>query len=392
MKINRISIIANTIIEPGMSGGNRIFIECAKRWLEKGITIDVFTSDVGEKLCRDSGLNRANYITWASSKFKKLSAIVLYLIGTVKGCLIVMKKSPQMNRTIVYSSSDFWPDSIPAFIAKLRNKNLKWIAAFYLFAPNPLSKESPYRGRKFLKGLLYWLSQIPTYWLMKKYADMVFVTNEPDREKFIDEKLTPNRVIAVRGGVDTETPDLVPEPKKKKYDAVFIGRFHPQKGVLELIDIWKYVCDVKKDAKLAMIGIGDLEERMKEKIEGYKLESRIDLLGFKDGLAKIKIFKESKVALYPATLDHWSMAPVEAMSCGLPLVTFDIPTLRFLHPKGMIRTPCYDLKYFAEGIIKLMDDEKLYRKTREGAIAWAKEWDWDKRAEEIFSITIAKLL
>jgi len=188
--------------------------------------------------------------------------------------------------------------------------------------------------------------------------------------------------------VDTETPVLVPEPKEKKYDAVFIGRFHPQKGVLELIDIWKYVCDVKKDAKLAMIGIGDLEERMKEKIEGYNLESRIDLLGFKDGLAKIKIFKESRVALYPATLDHWSMAPVEAMSSGLPLVTFDIPTLRFLHPKGMTRTPCYDLKSFAEGIIKLMNDEELYRKTREGAIAWAKEWDWDKRAEELFNFLI----
>lgn len=66
MKINRISIIANTIIEPDMSGGNRIFIECAKRWLDEGIAIDVLTSDVGEKLCRDNGLNKAKYVTWSS--------------------------------------------------------------------------------------------------------------------------------------------------------------------------------------------------------------------------------------------------------------------------------------------------------------------------------------
>jgi len=391
MKVNRISIIANTIIEPGMSGGNRIFIECAKRWLDKGIAIDVFTSDVGEKLCRDNGLNRANYVTWTSSKFRRLGTVILYLIGTVKGCLIVMKKLRQIDKMIIYSSSDFWPDSIPAFIAKLRNKDLKWIAAFYLFAQNPFGKESPYRGRKFLKGLLYWLSQIPTYWLIKKYADMVFVTNEPDRVKFVNSRLTLDKVVAVRGGVDTKTPSLVPEPKRKKYDAVFIGRFHPQKGVLELIDIWRYVCDKKPNAKLAVIGKGDLEKRMKEKIREHRLENNIDLLGFKDGIEKIRIFKESRMALYPATLDHWSMAPVEAMICGLPLVTFDISTLKFLHPRGMIRVPCYDLKSFAEAIGKLLNDKKLYQKTQRDSIVWAKEWDWDKRAEEILN-KIKKLL
>jgi len=385
MKIRHISIIANTIIELGMSGGNRIFIECAKRWADKGMTVDMFTSDVGEKLCKDNGLHRAEYVTWSLSKFKRLSAVVLYLMGTIRGCLTILTNLQPVSKTIVYSSSDFWPDSIPAFIAKLRNKNLKWVAAFYLFAPDPFSKVFPYRGRKFLIGFLYWLSQMPVYWLIRKYADMVFVTNEPDRVKFVDGRLTPDKVIAVRGGVDTRFSSLVPQSKKKKYDAVFIGRFHPQKGVLELIDIWKHVCDIKKDAKLAMIGIGDLEERMKEKIEEYDLVNRIDLLGFKDGFEKFKVFKESRVALYPSTLDHWSMAPVEAMSSGLPLVTFDIPTLKFLHPKGMIKTPCYDLETFAQGITKLLNDQKLYRETREDAIAWAAEWDWDKRASDLLS-------
>ena len=51
----------------------------------------------------------------------------------------------------------------------------------------------------------------------------------------------------------------------------------------------------------------------------------------------------------------------------------------------MIKTPCYDFKAFAENIIKLLEDEELYRKTQEDAIAWAKQWDWDKRAEEILN-------
>ncbi|MEM0328470.1 MAG: glycosyltransferase [Thermoproteota archaeon] len=106
------------------------------------------------------------------------------------------------------------PDSIPAWLLKIRFKRAKWIAGFYLFAPNPFSKESPYKGKRLLTGLLYCLSQIPVYWLAKKYADMVWVTNESDRWRFIDNrKLMPDRVIAVRGGVDTKTPVLIPEPK-----------------------------------------------------------------------------------------------------------------------------------------------------------------------------------
>ena len=80
------------------------------------------------------------------------------------------------------------------------------------------------------------------------------------------------------------------------------------------------------------------------------------------------------------------MAPVEAMSCGLPLVTFDVPTLRSLDPKGMIKIPCYDLELFAEGIVRLLNDEELYRQTQENAVAWARKWDWGERAEEILSI------
>ena len=384
MKITRIGIIANTIIRPGMSGGTRILIECAKAWLDRGIVIYVFTSDVGEKLCRDNGLNGAKYVTWASSKYKGVSAIVLFLIGTVKGCLIAMKNSQQMNKTIIYSNSDFWPDSVPGFIAKLRNKNSQWIAALYLFAPSPLSKESPYRGRKFLRGLLYWLSQIPTYQLIKKYADMVWVTNELDRWMFIDGKrLTSDRVIAVRGGVDTKTPASIPEPKEKRFDAVFIGRFHPQKGVLELMDIWKYVVERKKDAKLAIIGVGDLEREVREKIKKYGSEDNITLFGFKDGVEKLKIFKDSKVVVHPAIYDSGGMAACEAMACDLPGVSFDLPALRSYYPKGMLKTPCFDLKAFAENILKLLNDEKLYKKTSKDALDWAEKWDWDKRAEEL---------
>ncbi len=381
-----INIVAYAYVGEGISGGDRIFVECAKRWAEKGHTVNIFTPEEGFEMCKRYHLHQLeniNFVIWSSSPFNRLGLIPLYILRTIKACYFVTRMSHDTEKTIVYSSSDFWPDPIPGFLMSRKIKGSKWIAACYLFAPNPLSNESPYKGKGFLKGLLYYLSQRPTYWVIKRYADMVFVTSEPDRWKFISKRLTPDRVIAIRGGVDTRTPATVAEPEEKKYDAVFIGRFHPQKGVLELVDIWKHVCEMKKDAKLAIIGVGDLEKEVSKKIRRYGLDNNINLLGFQDGIPKFEIFKASRVVLHPAIYDSGGMAACEAMACGLPGVSFDLEALKTYYPKGMLKTPCFDSKAFAGNITELLQNKDLYRKMRQDALDLAAEWEWDKRAEEI---------
>ena len=216
-----------------------------------------------------------------------------------------------------------------------------------------------------------------------RYADMVFVTNDLDRCNFVNKRIKPTNVIAVKGGVDAKMPSLVPEPKTKRYDAIFIGRLCLEKGVSELIDIWKYVCDRKKDAKLALLGAGSLEAKITYKIAKYNLKNNVELFGFVDGLEKFQIIKKSRIVVHPSIIDSGGMAACEAMACGLPGVSFDIPALRSYYPKGMIKTPCYHLEGFAENILKLLNEGELYQKTSKEALDWAIAWDWDKRAKEL---------
>jgi len=388
-----IHIIANATLGKSLSGGDRIFIECARRWSKMGYRVFVYVWEEGYELCKRNKLDGVNYIIWPVRKYKKYGFIVLYFIRILKGIVEAIRLSVLFpERTVIYSSSDFWMDSLPAWILKMKYKNVKWIAGFYLFAPNPFTRESPYKGKRFIKGLIYYFSQVPIYSLIKKFADMVWVTNEVDRWRFIDNKrLTPDNVIAVYGGVDIETVMLVPEPEKKEFDAVFIGRFHPAKGVLELIDIWKYVCERKNDAKLAMIGVGELEKEVKAKIVKYGLGNNIVLFGFKDGVEKLQIFKNSKIVVHPAIYDSGGMAACEAMACGLPGVSFDLPSLKTYYPKGMLKAPCYDLKAFAENILKLLNDVEMYKRLKKEALEFAKEWDWDRRAKELLK-SIQKLI
>ena len=82
-----------------------------------------------------------------------------------------------------------------------------------------------------------------------------------------------------------------------------------------------------------MIGVGELESEVKKKIRRCGLEQNIILFGFKDGIEKIRIFKDSRVVVHPAIYDSGGMAACEAMACGLPGVSFDLPALKNLLSK-----------------------------------------------------------
>jgi glycosyltransferase involved in cell wall biosynthesis len=188
------------------------------------------------------------------------------------------------------------------------------------------------------------------------------------------------QVIVSGMGVENSLARRAEEPAGKEYEAVFIGRLHPQKGVLELIDIWRLFTARHTEARLAIIGNGPLEQRLRTKIEQSNLGGRVDMLGFLDGLEKIRILKASRVIIHSSLYDSGGMAPLEAMSCGLPGVSYDLPDLSVYYPQGFLKTPCYDQEAFAANIALLLEDEELYRKLQAEALDWAQKWDWNEAA------------
>jgi len=201
----------------------------------------------------------------------------------------------------------------------------------------------------------------------------------------IDEGRAPDSIFAVLGGVDLSIPQSVPEPKEKSYDAIFIGRLHPQKGPLELLDIWKMLVQKKPDARLAIIGSGPLEAQCHAKAQKLELGKNVEFFGFRDGVEKYKIVKASRVVLHPAVYDSGGMAAAEALCCGLPGVSFDLPALQTYYPRGFLKAPTGDLPGFADRIYRLLTDEKLYAETSKEAYAAGLEWDWNARAKAIWT-------
>jgi glycosyltransferase involved in cell wall biosynthesis len=377
------------VVKPGMSGGDKIAIECLRRWTHSFKRIFVVTTLAGKEMYSRNDLQGVDYLISTRlilSKHSLLNNIALQILAAVKSSIAVSRLMRHLssNHIFMYSTSDFPGDFLPVLASKILRPRTIWAASFFLFAPSPVSKQNPYKGAGAFKAGLWHFVQISIFMLTKSFANLIFVTNDIDRERFLNkEGSDSSRVIAVRGGVDLKLLRDVPQPSVRTFDAVFVGRLHPQKGVLELIDIWRLVCRKFPDAHLALIGNGELEDELRQRISSYGLDKSVEMLGFVDGRRKIEIFKQSKIVLHPAIYDSGGMAPAEAMACGLPGVCFDLPVLRTYYPRGMIRVARFDIEQFAQAIVRLLTDSELYSRMSSEAVEETNSWDWDSKAKEL---------
>lgn len=385
---NKIYIIALAAHGEGISGGDRIFIEFSKNWSKK-YPVTIYLWEEGYRMLkRQQVVSAKGKVQSAKLKIQisqmkpwsKLGFTVNYFARIVEGIRLgLITKLENSKETIVYSASEFWMDSLPAFILKLRYNKIKWAAAWYQTAPNPL--------KGFSGSLPYFLIQLPIKPLIDRFADFVLVNN--DLEKKVFKRLKKDeKVIVVLGAIDLKNLkrwQKVLSKKEKIYDAVFQGRFHPQKGVLELLDIWKRVVDKKRDARLVMIGDGPLMERVKGKVKREKLEKNIILTGYLfDGEEKYKIFAQSKIVVHPAIFDSGGMASYEAMAFSLPCVGFNLPSYKYYYPKGMIKVDLGDVQAFADQILRILSNDRLYQKLKKEALNLVThKHSWDFRSRQV---------
>ena len=384
-------MVSFNTVGTGISGSDKIFVEFAKVFADMGHHVFLLVSDEMYRICQRDQLDKVTYLRLQTFRYNKWGFYLGIIIRTILGGIIARKV---VAPDIVYSASDFWPDVIPSVLIKKKHKDCRWIAGMYMFAPNPF-KGFEYSNQKEkwqlprLHTIGYYMGQKVTLNLMEKSANRIAVTYDGDKGIFIERGVEGERVCCVYGGIDLKWVDGIAPLNNREYDGCFIGRLHPQKAPLELIDIWEGVVKHKKDAKLAVIGEGPMEKAMRGKIKDKGLSDNIDMLGFLDGEKKFQVLKSSKVLLCTEIFHSGGLTPAEAMGCKLPVVAYSTPPIRKHYPKGMVWVDLMDTKMYAQTVIKLLEDSAFFKKSSAESWEVAQEYDWHKRGENILEGVIA---
>lgn len=109
-------------------------------------------------------------------------------------------------------------------------------------------------------------------------------------------------------------------PTIKKYDFIFVGSFFYVKGIDILIETIK---SLPKDIKFCIVGKGEQYEIiLKELInEGFSLVIKVD-----QSQSELRVlYNESRFLFMPSRSEGFPTVTLEAMYCGIPVITSKIP-------------------------------------------------------------------
>lgn len=142
---------------------------------------------------------------------------------------------------------------------------------------------------------------------------------------------------------------------------IAVGRYTYQKGFDLLIPAWQIVHEKHPDWMLNIYGGGNKED-LRPMVEKLGLSNTIILNGPVSQIRKKYI--ESSIFVLSSRFEGLPLVLMEAMSCGLPPVSFTCPC----GPKDIIHDGedgilCENgnVKSLAEGICRLIEDERLRR-------------------------------
>lgn len=105
---------------------------------------------------------------------------------------------------------------------------------------------------------------------------------------------------------------------------LFLARLERQKGIYECLSAFEKLKARYPELSLTIAGDGSEEGRVRGYIEGKQLKD-IKILGFVSGQDKRVAFTEADIYLFPSYYpEGLPVSLLEAMSCGLPVLTSDI--------------------------------------------------------------------
>jgi glycosyltransferase involved in cell wall biosynthesis len=340
-------------------GGAEVFTrEIAKRWVEAGHRITLFTSEFPN--CRNEEVVDAVRIVRAGGRYSVYWKAKRYY----------KKFFSKEHYDIVIDEINTRPFLTPKFV----NGRAKIIALIHQLAREFWFYETPfpvnYLGYHFLEDR----------WL-KNYVDVPTVTvSESTKQDLADVGI--KKVSVIPGGADFEPLDRL--PNKEKYPVItYIGRLKEAKRVDHAIKAFKIVKENTPEAELWIVGSGYFSKELEKlSFNGVKF------FGHVSHERKLELIKRSWVLVHPSVREGFPLSIIEANALGTPYIAYDVAGLRdaIITEKTGLLVESGNIPKMAESMMKVLKNEMLRKKLSENALRYSERFSWDRTATEFMNI------
>lgn len=233
-----------------------------------------------------------------------------------------------------------------------------------------------------------------------RFADLIISVSEATKKDII--KYFPHalgKIYTLHEGVDeiflrTIAPEKVKEVKEKyRLPENFIFSL----GVLEPKKNWERIllgyAELKKElpSSLKLVIGGSKSYGWKNKrifwmVEKLNLADDVIFLGTIPPDDLPAIYTSSSLFLYPSLYEGFGLPVVEAMACGVPVITSNISSLPEVAGDAAILVNPQDVSEMTRAMKEVLLDEKKRREMIEKGKRNVQRFSWQKSAERLFNL------
>ncbi len=225
-----------------------------------------------------------------------------------------------------------------------------------------------------------------------RHSAVVFTVSEASRADILRfySWADPDKVHVVPNAIDTE---LLERPDEKEMERVreryqvrgrfvlFAGNVKPHKNLERLIRAFALVREQREHDDLQLLLIGDDVSRygaLRRAVEKTGLRQDVRFFGFVPPSTLAALYRMASVFAFPSLYEGFGLPPLEAMSCGTPVVTSRISSLPEVVGDAAVLVDPYSVEDIALGISRLLDDHDLRRQLVDKGLARARSFSWER--------------
>lgn len=228
-------------------------------------------------------------------------------------------------------------------------------------------------------------------------ADFVISVSESTRQDTIRLlNLSPDRVITIPHGVDplfrpiedidSATRVIAKYQLPDKF-ILYIGLIEPRKNLPVLINAYKKLVDEGTDHCLVLGGrYGWMYDEVLKQIEKLNLTEKVFLPGYFDQEDLPMVYNLSDLFVYPTLYEGFGLPVLEAMACGIPVITTDISSIPEIIGEAGLLVPPDEVETLFRGMKKVLSDEDLRLEMARRGTDQAAKFTWERTAKSTLKV------
>lgn len=165
---------------------------------------------------------------------------------------------------------------------------------------------------------------------------------------------------------------------------LFVGTVEPRKNLIKLIEAYQLLHSQYgiKEPMVIVGGKGWKNEPLYQRIKEMKIDDHIIFTGYVSDDDLPLFYNAATVFAYPSLYEGFGIPVIEAMACGVPVVTSNVSSLPEVAGDAAVLVNPEEPEEIAAAIYRIMIDEDLYESLREKGFKQASKFTWEACAKK----------